>query len=502
MTRSPAEAASLDGLERRLRSGIAAAALRTMPADWPAKAAAEIRRHWPASDLAVLDDIRGASWPGGDHARAAIDLLAGRLRERRTLLLAVLLCPDQVLDRIRTGLSRDEYWPVNCWIALLWTAAAASEAVRGKLPAKAGFAVLDAELLWPLAARLLFLVTSEPMRSRHQGESAWWGGLDREAGGSGILDRALGHDTWHQLAAECQRARREWLSCISAYESHAYLAQARPREVEAELRALVFRWGRPGSPLGVSVADLEDRAALTAEDKTIIDEVTDRHFLPRFDLPSVIFLAMAGDRAVPRWSRRALAGLAGAAGVTSIVCAGFLLIHPATVLALVSLLLVGGGTCAFGRGWAAPWILRFPAAAAIGVIALISLAPGDWITGPPGGWHAAAILAAAALGYLVIEARNHGVSGSALLLRALAVAIAGAGYSVMIALIGLVIVAPAFTAGGQVIAALWAHPGYSRAGLALWLAASWCLAVGVFSQILWDDRPITAPLAHLSWRKR
>jgi len=26
------------------------------------------------------------------------------------------------------------------------------------------------------------------------------------------------------------------------------------------------------------------------------------------------------------------------------------------------------------------------------------------------------------------------------------------------------------------------------------------LAVGVFSQIRWDDRPITAPLAHLSWR--
>ena len=34
------------------------------------------------------------------------------------------------------------------------------------------------------------------------------------------------------------------------------------------------------------------------------------------------------------------------------------------------------------------------------------------------------------------------------------------------------------------------------------LAAALCMAVGVFSQILWDDRPITAPLAHLSWRNR
>ena len=35
-----------------------------------------------------------------------------------------------------------------------------------------------------------------------------------------------------------------------------------------------------------------------------------------------------------------------------------------------------------------------------------------------------------------------------------------------------------------------------------YLALGGCLAVGVFSQILWDDRPITAPLAHLSWRNR
>ena len=34
------------------------------------------------------------------------------------------------------------------------------------------------------------------------------------------------------------------------------------------------------------------------------------------------------------------------------------------------------------------------------------------------------------------------------------------------------------------------------------IAALGCgLAAGVFSQILWDDRPITAPLAHLRWRR-
>src|SRR2546421_5264631 len=42
---------------------------------------------------------------------------------------------------------------------------------------------------------------------------------------------------------------------------------------------------------------------------------------------------------------------------------------------------------------------------------------------------------------------------------------------------------------GQDIAALWRHPGYARAGMDLALATAWCLAVGVFSQILWEDTP-------------
>jgi hypothetical protein len=70
----------------------------------------------------------------------------------------------------------------------------------------------------------------------------------------------------------------------------------------------------------------------------------------------------------------------------------------------------------------------------------------------------------------------------------------------MVSLLGLVVVAPAFVQNGQKLAAIWHHPSYRHAAMVLVLATAWCLAVGVFSQILWDDRPITAPLAHLSWR--
>jgi hypothetical protein len=53
--------------------------------------------------------------------------------------------------------------------------------------------------------------------------------------------------------------------------------------------------------------------------------------------------------------------------------------------------------------------------------------------------------------------------------------------------------------GGR-LADVWRGAAGSRPLLVLALASAWCLAVGVFAQILWDDRPITAPLAHLRWR--
>lgn len=65
-------------------------------------------------------------------------------------------------------------------------------------------------------------------------------------------------------------------------------------------------------------------------------------------------------------------------------------------------------------------------------------------------------------------------------------------HAVLVSAIGLAVVAPEFTGF---------RPGYRLTGLVLILAVTWCLAVGVFSQILWDDRPITAPLAHMSWRR-
>jgi hypothetical protein len=35
----------------------------------------------------------------------------------------------------------------------------------------------------------------------------------------------------------------------------------------------------------------------------------------------------------------------------------------------------------------------------------------------------------------------------------------------------------------------------------LLLATTWCFAAGVFSQVLWDDKPITAALGRVGWRR-
>jgi hypothetical protein len=340
------------------------------------------------------------------------------------------------------------------------------------------------------------------MRSRGHGEDAWWGGADLSFSGSGILDRVFGPRTWGLLAAKSQEARREWLECLDSYQSHPLLAQASTDEFETELQAMLFRHGRCGSPLGLSVRPLSESAPLTAEDQTVVDEVTDRHLLPRFDVLSTAALALRSDRPGQRAAREAVGVAAVLAGLAAVICAGLLLIRPAAWAGAGCYALILAGTVVFGPGWTAPWVLRFPAASSIGVIALISLSPGGWITSPPGGWLAVLALVGASLGYLMVEVRNHGVAGLALVSRSLGVAVTGAVHALLVALIGLVAIAPAFVQNGRTITALWHHPSYAHAGLALALATAWCLAVGVFSQVLWDDRPITAPLAHLSWRTR
>ncbi len=493
----------LDGLKSRLCGGVHGSITAAKPADFPLLDEQALTT-WPPDDaFAALRDIRADPWDPGAGPDAEIRRIACQLRSRRHLLNAVLFSPVPVLERLRQVLGpgypdlTSEQKAVDAWIALCWTVEAAWLAVTQQGD---GSSAADAGLLRPLAARLRFLVLSEPMRSRGDRIGAWWK-CDESFGGSGVLDRALGPESWSQVVGRCQQARREWLGILDGYQSHPLLSQVKPAELERELRTAVFRDGAR-VPLGLSTRQLSQSAALTAEDRSAIGDVIDRHLLPRFTLPPVARLVLYDDS--PPWTccRRAFAAVTAVVGAAAVACAAGLLVRPAVAAAAACYLLMCGSALLPRGGLAAMWLLRMPAAAAVGAIALIGLMAGGFPAAEPGAGYAVPVLGGASFGYLMVEARNHGVAGLAAVRRALAVWAAGAMHALMVSLIGLVAVAPAFAVVGAKLDRLWSRPSYGHAGVVLALAAAWCLAVGVFSQILWQDRPITSPLAHLSWRDR
>jgi hypothetical protein len=503
----PPELGGLGELWLRLRGGT----YPTFEAGRPAYAGFhddQVLDGWPGERLAALDFLRSGSWGSGDQPEKTVEEIAEWMRSDRRLLAAVVFTPAEVLYRLRETRDAAPKGVVDAWAGMCWTAEAAWRAVTDDVPEPAAG---DAIVLRPLAARLRFLILSEPMRWRGQAAVAWWGiqrDLEHLRGG-GVVDRAFGPRTWPLLVSRCREARRQWQACLDDYQSHPLLAQAKPRELEQELSVLIFRHGHtgrlPDGPLGLPAPTVNETASLTAEDRAVLADVTDRHLLPRFALRTVASLALFDDEQWLRWSRRITAGAVALTAAAAVGCAAALIFTPAAILAAACYLLICAGIVVFPAEWGAMWLLRMPAASAVGIIALAGLLPGGWVAAPPRGWLAAGALAAVSLGYLLIEVRNHGVAPGTALLRSVLVALAGAVHAVLVSVIALGVVLPAFVSNngtGKDLIAIWNQPGYGHAGMVLALAAAWCLAVGVFSQILWNDWPITATLAHLSWRRQ
>jgi hypothetical protein len=385
------DAAGLAELRERLRGGVYAAIAASRPADLDFRDD-EGLSEWPGEALHAVGSIRGDSWGTGGEPCATIKDLAARMRARPPFLAVVLFSPHLVLNRLLESHGSSGKGPVDSWVGMCWTAEAARHAVTGDLPAGAGYAAGDAELLRPLAARLRFLVLSEPSRWRAETASGWWARVpDRIPGGNRVLNRAFGPASWHVLIKRAAEARREWQGFLDAYQSHPLLARARPDQLEPELRALLFRHihpgptGRPTQPLGLSVTALADSSSLTAEDKAVIADVAERHLLPRFAIPTVACLSLYDDNpGRRRW--RVLAGIAVViAGLAAAGCAAGLLVRPAAVAAAVCYLLLCAGVLLLPADWGAMWLLRMPAASAVGIIALVGFLPGGWLGTPPQG---------------------------------------------------------------------------------------------------------------------
>ena len=462
-------------------------------------------RKWPGNEFRALSRVRDRKWSGGSVPRVVTGRMVATLTASPGLLDTVVLAPDRVFDHVLESCGSGASGRVDAWIAMCWT----SEAAWSVVSCGESLAPEEATRLRPLAARLRFLVLSEPMRWRAQPGTWWDYKPDRQMGGSGIFGQVLGEpSSWERLVEACGQARAAWLECLDCYQDHLLLRQAEPAGLEEELRLILFKSGdgRAG-PLALSSAPLVQPASPTLADRDVIAGSVDRHLLPRFAIGAVIRLALHDDSAPRRAARTGLAAAAAGAGLAAVALAGSLQVRLAVYLAVACYGLICAGICVFPAGWGAMWLLRMPAASAVGVVTLVTFLPGGWVAPPPngwsgaGGWHAAAVLVAAAFGYLLVEARNHGIASGAALTRALAVTVIGLAHALMISVLGLAVIAPAFTQSGWALRELWAQPQYGHAGMVLALATAWCLAFGVFSQVLWDDRPITATLAHLSWRR-
>ncbi|WP_434739316.1 hypothetical protein [Micromonospora sp. SH-82] len=515
----------LAGLVDRLGTGLGPAITRWRPNQWNSQDILALTSTELWTDLFELDAHlpRGAAL-APTRAAAAIRVTATRLRRNRPALLAILLAPGLLPQRISTLLDEPtptstQVWMWLCWIGeASWLAVTDTTPISGELSV-ADIAPEDAELLRPVAARLRFLAVSEAFR----GGTGTNRGLWQEEPPALDLGTVFGTDTTHLVVLRCRQARWEWHRCLDTHQTHPLLAAATPAEIESEVDALAFRQPTPGRPTSrsrrippgpplVTDWDVVDNPTrpLTGDDRALLDDVLDRHLLPRMRLGRVIraatyptALTTPHRRAITasvRWSRRWAGVLPplGAAGALTLAAHGHF--HAAAITAAASYTILGALVVAFGRLWATAWLLRLPAAGTVGLFALLTLHP-HWWQEPSGTWWAPAALTTASIGYLIVEARNHGVAAVASIGRALTVAAVGAVHAFLVAVIGLVAVAPALVENGRTLREAW-QTWPTTTGLAiLGLGTAWCLVVGVFAQILWDDRPITAPLAHLRWRR-
>ena len=134
---------------------------------------------WSRDDFAVLGSIRDEPWNPGDEPQATISRLARQMRGQRELLVAVIFSPDKVLGRLlewsrQLASSAADEVPVDSWTGMCWAAEAAWSAVTGDPAATPAYTAGDAALWRPVAARMRFLVLSEPMRWRTEPQDGWW----------------------------------------------------------------------------------------------------------------------------------------------------------------------------------------------------------------------------------------------------------------------------------------------------------------------------------------
>ena len=336
------------------------------------------------------------------------------------------------------------------------------------------------------------------------------------------LDLQRIEDESSRILTLARQARDDWLAVLAQVDDYPLLKQAIDIESDAQVIASLELSRRRlavanpglnivGSLLGMS--ELDRAADVDLIGASVTGYAITRLLLPRFAVCRtwrVIYGAA-------RWPFRVTSGLAVLAGIAALVLLVIGLSDPGSgLLGVMPAVAVGWyawiALASTRWPWSAwPWLMRQPASAAVALLAL-ALAPPDW-------WHnsgheqhiaveAAVVLTAVGVGYLYMQAGNQDVRGWRRAWRPPIVAASGYLHALMVTVIGLRYVLPEFAprpAQPPDLSCWWHAAGCGSGALPAWLlvlvAAAWCFAAAVFLQIIWDDQPVTAPLAHVSWRR-
>ncbi|MFC0438057.1 hypothetical protein [Kutzneria buriramensis] len=319
--------------------------------------------------------------------------------------------------------------------------------------------------------------------------------------------------TDHRIDSQAQSARQQWLQALTAWEDDPWLAARQiddPAAFERDLRWLVEAWPAPRiAPLPRQTGRL--RLGPVAAQRRIAGEAAER-WLERGSVTGAATALAPGNPW--RWPLLAAYPLL-AAGVTALAFTG----HAGIARwAAVAVLALGLTATALAPIRYTPLALpRIPAAAAVGLALLLTLTTRWWLA--VNAWPLGAALLAASTGYLMVEARQHGSGRLAAARRALVLLVLGVLHTVVLSITTLAFLVPVLADHGQCLTDWWQHnpwqplplstagtdscaaalstPNAAPPAATMLLMTGWSLSFGLAAQILWDDRPVTAPLGRL-----
>lgn len=499
----------------------------------------------PEVEGLALEDLRTYDSTMYDaQVRQSLEELADIIENKPDVAERLLDSPGALARAI---LGRNEPPTLQSWIYFVHLSDACVEAMsRQRTSARA------AELL-VVAQWNLYVALSFPFRSEIPPEWLLSEELHKEDAdflnviGVFSIDKNVASERYFARLKDMETAL---LRAVENFQDHPVLRDTSPENLEQAVRLLVFSDEKASSTFSIppnsghwfgQILNEETQYPQDRRGTGSLEALIEHFFLPRFDLKTswdAVRIRTARDWCAPLWlnslpwMRSTLCvpktmqwwlkfPLVAGSSFSLLIVAVILYIWMPTMqwgpfpawtwMALIAGAMVFAPVAFAPRTVQLAWLLRIPASVSIGAVLLVTI-PSQWWreahgeVGLSGYLLGVLIFLALAFGYVLAEARGHGVSDKQAGKRALWVVGIVFSYALLVTLIVFGVISPLFAENGIEGAPTFTE--FITTRLSEWqrfftlaLAASFISVVGLFSQILWDEKAITAPLAHTSWRK-